>query len=164
MSDIAGLLKDNQGSSAAANTSNYMNAASEARGLLNAPDNFNRGMSYGDEAMSKAIRNKGSQKYSMGERRLANEMRKGGQDDYVKKLQITSQLANEEHQINVQKEIMRQKQEQARKAARGQVIGTVLGITGAVAGGMMTGGAGAGAGAMAGYQIGSGVGNMAGGM
>jgi hypothetical protein len=121
---------------------------------------MNQSLNYGDQALSSAIRNKYMGRYSQGERRLAQTMRSAGQDDYLKKLQVTADMASQEHQMNLQKEILRQKKAQAKKAARGQVLGTVLGITGAVAGGFVGGGAGA----MAGYQLGSGIGGAAGSM
>ncbi len=132
------------------------------RGLLEAKDNFNSGINYGDQAMSQAIKQKFGQKQQMGERRMAQEMRSAGQNDYLKKLQVVSQMADQEHQINVQKRILREKQEQAKKAARGAMVGQVLGIAGAV-GGAMIPGAGA-AGAVAGYQVGNAAGNAVGGM
>lgn len=161
MADSAtqGLVNDLRGDSAGATTQRYMQAGQEAsRGLLNAPDNFNSGLNYGDQAMTKAIQAKHSQKYSMGEQRLAQTMRSAGQDDYLKKLQVTADLAGQEHQQNLQKEILRQKQAQANKAARGAVVGQVLGITGAVVGGVVSGGAAAGAGYMAGNALGNAIG------
>lgn len=131
------------------------------RGLLNTPDTMNQSLNYGDQAMSSAIRGKYMGKYSQGERRLAQTMRSAGQEDYIKKLQVTAELAGQEHQMNLQKEILRQKRAQAKKAARGQVIGTVLGITGAVVGGVTTMNP---AGAAAGYQLGAGIGGAAGSM
>ena len=162
MADSAtqGLVNDLRGDSAGATSERYMAPGREAaRGLLSAPDNFNSGLSYGDQAMTKAIQSKHAQKYSLGERRLAQTMNSAGQDDYLKKLQVTADMAGQEHQMNLQKEILRQKEAQANKRARGAVVGQVLGITGAIVAGAYTGGAGA----AAGYAAGNAAGNMIGG-
>lgn len=163
-----GLVKDDMNLGADQRSANYMGGAQEAgRGLIGQDDNFSQGLGFGDQAMSAAIKSKYNAKYNLGENRLAHEMKKAGQDDQIKKLQVTSQLASEEHQMNLQKEILRRKKIQAKKAARGQIIGQVLGITGAVAGGVIgaaAGGAGAPMGAMAGYQAGTALGGAVGSM
>lgn len=143
---------------------NYMGATPSAVGLLNKTDNFSKGLGGGsDSAMQMAIRNKYAGEYHRKQERLNLDMLKNANTDHLRKLQTASDLAGQEHQLNMQKEIMRKKQAQAKQAMRAQLVGTVLGIVGGVAGGAMTGGAGTGAGIMAGQALGTGVGTAIGG-
>lgn len=160
--DTQALVQDVSRDSASGMGSRYMDAGRSAgRGLLSSgPDTFSQNLGGSDQAMGQAIRAKYMQKYSQGERKLAHEMNKAGQNDYLKKLAVTSDLANQEHQLNVQKEMLKQKQKAAKKAARGQIVGQVLGIAGAVVGGVAS--LGNPAAIYAGYQVGNAAGNAAG--
>jgi hypothetical protein len=136
----------------------YSLGASQARGLLtNAPDS-NSGLSYGNRAVSDAIKSRtmGGFNRSMNELNL-NTM-KAAQSDHLRNLQVATNAATQEVEQNKQKAVLRWKIDQANKAARGQIVGTTLGIVGGVAGAVFGGPAGA----MAGYAVGSGVGNAVG--
>lgn len=143
-------------------------AQNEAQGLINRPDNYSQGLSFGDQALSQAIRGKYIGQNAPQQERLKFESSKMARESHLNKLAMANQLAADEAQMNLQKEILRQKKKQAAKAARGQILGTVLGIGagvgGAVLGGAASGGLGAAAGGMAGYQLGAGVGQAVGGM
>jgi hypothetical protein len=140
--------------------SNYMGGTEAARGLLNSPDSYSGGLSYGDSAVRDAIRQKGVGSFNQSQNRLSIETLKRADQDHVKKLEVASQMANEEFQMNMQKEILRKKQAQAKQMARGAMVGSVLGIVGAV-GGASVPGAGVG-GAIAGNRLGEGFGTAIG--
>ncbi len=134
-------------------------AKAAGRGLLNAPSNFNNSMSYGDQATSAAIKSRYDQQYNRSEKAIDLQAIRGAQEDHVRNLQVASQAAGQEVELNKQKAILKWKKEQADKVARGQILGTTLGIVGGVVGAIYGGGA---PGATAGYGIGSGVGNAVG--
>lgn len=146
---------------------NY-SAQSEGQGLINRPDNYSQGLSFGDKALSQAIRGKYIQQNAPAQEQLKFDSNKMARESHLNKLAMANQLAADEAQMNLQKEILRQKKKQAQKAMRGQILGTVLGIgggiAGAVVGGAASGGIGAAAGGMAGYQLGQGAGQAIGGM
>lgn len=142
-------------------------AVSTARGLLNAPDNFNSGLSYGDHATSEAIKSRYQQKYMQGENQLRTDIMKNAQSDHLRNLQVATDAAGKEVELNKQKALLKWKIDQANKHARGAIVGQTLGIVGAVvgavAGGYATAGTGAVAGGAAGYQAGQGLGQAIGG-
>lgn len=160
MSEVSDFAESARNESSAGLQSNYMGGTEAARGLLNQPDTFSRGLGGSDSATQAAIRSKMSQGFARSQNHLSIDTLKNANQDHLKKLEVATQMAAEEQSMNLQKEILRKKQKQAQAAMRGQLIGTVLGIAGGV-GGAMIPGAGA-AGAMAGYQLGSGAGNAIG--
>lgn len=144
----------------------YMASAPQARGLLGENSNFNSGLAYGDKANTQAIRNRYMPDYNLQQKELNLETIKSAQTDHIRNLQVATQAASQEVEMNRQKALIKWKIDQANKQARGAVLGQVLGITGAVVGGVAagyaTGGVGAGAGITAGYAAGSGLGNAVG--
>lgn len=133
-------------------------ATTAGRGLLNSHDNFNNGLSYGDNATSAAIKSRYNQDYKQSENALKLDTMKKANADHIANLHVATQAAGQEVELNKQKAILKWKMEQAEKKARGQVVGNVLGIVGGVVGAVYGGPAGAGAG----YALGSGVGQAAG--
>ena len=129
-----------------------------AKGLLNADDNFNGGLSYGDKATSQAIKSRYAQGYHQSENKLKLDMIKGAQADHIHALGVASKAAGLEVEQNRQKMQLKWKIEQANKKARGAVVGEVLGITAGIVAGVYTGGAGAAAGYSAGKGVGQAVG------
>ncbi len=146
--------------------SSYGSGAGEARGLLNS-GNFNQGLSYGDSATSSAIKSRYMTSYGLGEKQLSLENIKNAQTDHLRNLNVATQAAGQEVEMNKQKALIKWQIEQQNKKARGAVLGTVLGITGAVVGGVVAGagslGVGAVGGAAAGYAAGNAAGNAIGG-
>ncbi len=133
-------------------------AISAGRGLLNAHDNFNSGLSFGDNATSAAIKSRYDQKYKQSENALKLDTMKNANADHIRNLHVATAAAGQEVELNKQKAILKWKIEQAEKKARGAVVGNVLGIVGGVVGAVYGGPAGAGAG----YALGQGVGTAAG--
>ena len=161
MDDInpTNFAQEARSESSAGRFNNYAGGNETARGLLNQPDNFTEGLGRGADPMQAAIRSKYNANYSRAQEHLNLNMLKNANADHLKKLEVATQLAGQEHEMNMQKELMRKKRAQASQMMRGQIIGSVLGIAGGV-GGAALGGA---PGAMAGYQIGSGTGQAMGG-
>lgn len=146
----------------------YGGGTENARGLLNQGGNsFNSGLSYGDKAMSSAIRGKYMGDFNRNAHKVNLNNLRNADEDHIRKLSVASELANQEVEMNRQKEILKHKMKQAKKQQRGALIGSVLGIVGGVAGGvagsMAAPGVGTGAGAMAGSALGSGLGQAIGG-
>lgn len=142
----------------------YMSSAPQAKGLLK-DDNFNSGLSYGDSAMSKAIKQRYQPDFDRSQRQLKLDAVQGAQSDHIRNLNVATQAAGQEVEMNKQRALLKWKIEQANKQARGAVLGQVLGITGAVVGavaGAFTGGAASVPLAAAGYAAGSGLGNAVG--
>lgn len=138
----------------------YDSGASEARGLLTSGGNsFNSGLGYSDKATSDAIRARYMPQANLKAQELSLENLKNAQSDHLRNLQVATQAAGEEVQLNKQKALLKWQVEQQNKKARGAVLGTTLGIVGGVVGAVYGGGA---PGAMAGYSAGSGVGNAIG--
>lgn len=146
--------------SAAGRAANYSGGTDVARGLLNRPDHFSQSLGGGDPAMSAAIRSKYAGNFERSANRLNFDNVKNANADHLKKLEVATQMANEEHQMNFQKEMMRKKAAQAKAAMRGQLVGSVLGIVGGAAGAGMGGGP---AGMAGGQALGQGVGTAIGG-
>lgn len=129
-------------------------AMAAGRGLLNAPNNMNSSLSYGDQATTAAIRGRTQQNYTQNENGLKLDVMKGAQADHIRNLQSATAMAGQEVEQNRQKALLKWKIDQANKKARGAIVGTTLGIVGGVVGAYF-GGPG---GAAAGYAAGSGVG------
>lgn len=144
----------------------YSSGMGEARGLLNQPSGTNNSLAYGDRAVSDAIRSRSNQGYYQSERKLSVDVLKNAGQDKLRSLQVASQAAGEEVQLNRQKDLLRWQTEQANKRARGAVLGNILGIAGAIGGGIagsvLMPGAGTAAGAAMGASAGMGVGSAAG--
>lgn len=136
----------------------YTSGNQEARGLLNDPGQLNKSLGFNDQAMGDAIRSKYMQGYGHKESQLNNKMFQQADADHIRQLAGASELANQEVEMNRQKEILRWKVQQSKKAQRGAILGNVLGIAGA-AGGAYAGGP---QGMMAGMQGGQAAGNMIG--
>lgn len=137
-----------------------------AQGLLNRPDNYNKGLNYGDAATSAAIKQKYMGQYNIQNNALSLETTRNATADQIHNLSATTQAAGQEVEQNRQKALLKWNVEQQNKRARGAILGNVLGIVGAVGGGVagaFAGGVGAPAGAAAGYALGQGAGNMIGG-
>ncbi len=128
----------------------------DSRGLLNQPDNFNQGLSYGNDAMSSAIRSKYSRPFEVQQSGLENKMKLDARNVHFKKLETAHQLANEEANMNFQKELIKYEQKKQKRAQRGALIGQVLGLVGGVVGGVYGGPAGSAVGGTAGQSVGSG--------
>ncbi len=133
-------------------------AQTAGRGLLNSHDNFNNGLSYGDAATTAAIKGRYEQKYKQSENALSLDTMTKANADHIRNLQVATNAAGQEVEMNKQKAILKWKIQQAEKKARGAVVGNVLGIVGGVVGAVYGGPAGAGAG----YALGQGVGTAAG--
>lgn len=145
----------------------YNSGSQEARGLLTRPDGYNSGLAYGDNATTAAIKSRYMQGYNRQEKELSTENMLNANKDNIKKLQIATDMAGQEVELNKQKELLKWKIKQANKAHRGAVLGNVLGIVGAVAGGAVAAagsfGIGTVGGAAAGYAGGQALGNSIGG-
>lgn len=138
---------------------NYGSGNSTARGLLNgANPSFDQNLDFGNQAQTQAIQGRYSQPYYRGEAQLSTNIVAAADADHLHNLQVATDAAGQEVELNRQKALMAWKIDQANKRARGQILGTTLGIVGGVVGGIY-GGAG---GATAGYAAGSGVGQAAG--
>lgn len=159
MNDVSSFVDEARNENQSDLAQKYGSAIQEGQGLINRPDNYNQGLSFGNQALSQAIRNK-YQGQNLQPQAMALESRRMATESHLNKLNMASQLAADEANMNLQKEILRQKKKQAQRAARGQVLGAVLGIGGAIAGGAVTGGNAAGI--MAGASAGQGVGQAMG--
>lgn len=137
---------------------NSYEAGGVGRGLLNAPSNFNSGLSFSNNAETDAIKARYMPQYQRREDQLRLDNLKGAQMDHLRNLQVATRAAAQEVEQNKQKAILKDKIEKMQRAQRGQVLGSVLGIVGGVVGGIYGGPAGA----AAGYSGGQAVGNAAG--
>lgn len=127
----------------------------DSAGLLNQSDNMNSGLSYGDQALSSAIRNKYSTPFRMQQQGLDNRIKLDARNAHFEKMLTAHQLASQEAQLNFQKELIKYKQKMAKRQQRQQLVGQTLGLVGAIAGGAMGGPAGAGGGMAAGGAAGT---------
>lgn len=149
---------------------NYSSGNAAARGLLNAPVQTNSNLAYGDQAMSRAIQSKYMNQFNRDQNQLNTSIMKNASADHIRNLQVATQSASQEVEMNKQKQLLAFKIREANRRARGSIIGNTLGIVGTVAGavvgGMYSGGlgttAGAAAGGAAGNALGSGIGRMIG--
>jgi hypothetical protein len=156
MRETQGLI--NQGLNSTADQSyQSISQGTEQSGLLNQPDN-SEGL--GMAPMSEAIRSKYSKPFHMQQQRQQQKMKLDARNEHFAKVEMAHQLANEEANLNFQKELIKYKQKQAKRAQRMAVINSVLQLGGMVAG-TVAGGPGAGtmaggaAGTMAGQQLAS---------
>ncbi len=157
--NIAANVNEQIGHTNADLAGKYGSGVTGARGLLNAPENFNSQLGYGDKATSAAIKSRYSMPYMREEHQLQLDNMRNASTDHLRSLQVASTAAGQEVEDNRQKAILRWKVDQANKKARGAVVGSVLGIVGGVVGGVYGGPTGA----MAGYAAGQGLGNAVGG-
>ena len=154
-----------QAGSGAQNYAKYNSGAPQVAGLMNQPDNYSQKLGGADNAQLNAIKSKYDQKFGQDQSRLNLTLMKQANEDHLRKVQIANQMANQEMEINRQKEMLRQQRKAAKRQARGAMIGNVLGIVGAVGGGL-AGGLGTGGtpmGAIAGASVGNSLGQAAGG-
>lgn len=128
------------------------------RGLLAAPDTFDRTSNFGNGAERDAIRNRYMPQFDRQEKQLNLDNIKGASMDRLRNLQVATEAAGQEVQMNKQKAVLKDKIEKAQRAARGAVLGHVLGIVGGVVAGVYTGGAGAAGGFAAGEAAGQAIG------
>lgn len=156
-SEISGYGNEARQGSIDKNYSNYSQGLSQGRGLMDNVGNFSERLGSATPEAS-AIRAKYDQDFGKEQKRISLGMMRQAQEDNIKKLQAANQMADQEMEINRQKELLKWQRKQAKKAARGQLVGNVLGIVGAV-GGAVVGGA---PGAMVGYSVGQGAGNYGG--
>lgn len=140
---------------------NYMGGTEAARGLLNRQDNFGDTLGGGpDGALKAAIRSKYAGNFERAQDRLNFDMLKNAKSDHLKKLEVATQMAEQEHAMNFEKEMQRKKMAQAKQAMRAQLVGSVLGIVGGVSGAAISGSP---TGMLAGQALGQGVGTAVGG-
>lgn len=159
--EIRDLTQGEAGQTSQGRASEFMAPAKQAgRGLLNQDDTFNKGLSYGDSATIDAIRSKYKADYNRAEKKISHDTLLKADESRLRSLQVTSDLAGKEVEMNRQKEILKWKQKQAKRQAKAALVGSVLGLTGAAAGAAIGGPAGA----MVGMSAGTAAGNMAGGM
>ncbi len=165
--EVTGLVNSGISQTNSQIAQGYNSGASQARGLLNAPDHMNSQLAYGTDAQSAAIKQRTNAAYGRQEQKLSLDTMMKADSDHVRNLQAASQAANEEVQTNMQKDLLKNKINQANRRARGAVVGNVLGIVGAVGGAVLAGwgtaGTGAAAGGAAGYAAGEAAGNAIGG-
>lgn len=157
MRETEGLIRQGMESTPEQEYSRISQGVDDSRGLLTQQDNTNQGLAYGDEALSSAIRGKMSKGYNVARSGLENKMKLDARNEHQAKLMTAHQMANEEANLNFQKEMIKYKQKKMKQAQRQQLIGQVLGLTGAVVGGVYGGPAGAAAGGAAGNMVGGGM-------
>ncbi len=158
---ISANIASRAGQTNAQVANSYAAPAQEAsRGLLNSHDNFNNGLSYGDQATSAAIKSRYLPQQNQAANQLKIDTMKNADADHIRNLQTATAAAGQEVELNKQKALLKWKIDQADKKARGAILGTTLGIVGGVVAGVYTGGTGA----AAGYAAGQGIGQAAGGM
>lgn len=161
MIETEGLIKKGMDSTADKEYQN-ISQGTDTSGLLNGGSGFNDGLNFGNDAMTQAIRQKYSKPFQVQQQGLQNKMKLDARNEHFTKIHTAHQLANEEANLNFQKEMIKYKQKMQKKAMRGQIISTVLSLGGAVAGGVVGGPVGAmagyGGGAMAGQAIGEKIG------
>lgn len=156
---ISAVGSDARNETAKSLAGQYSGGVENARGLLSQGGNeLNSGLNYGDQAMSLAIRQKYMGEFNRNVHKVNLNNLRAADEDHIRKLSVASELANQEVEMNRQKEILKHKMKEAKKAQRGAMVGQVLGIVGGVVAGAYSGGAAAGAG----YAVGSGIGNAAG--
>lgn len=158
MRETEGLIKQGMTSTPEQEYGQLSQGVGESRGLLNqdANNSFNSGMAYGDQALSSAIRSKYSKPFNVQSSGLDNKMKLDARNAHFEKVKTAHHLANEEANMNFQKELIKYKQKQQKRAQRGQLAGQVLGLVGGVVGGIYGGPAGGAAGGAAGQSVGSG--------
>lgn len=159
MKETEGLIKAGMESTPEQAYGSISQGTRDSAGLLSGPETFNQGLSFGDQALSSAIRSKYSKPYNLKMQGLENKMRLDARNAHQAKLETAHQLASQEAELNFQKEMIKYKKKMARRQQRQQLVGSVLGIVGGVAGGIMGGPAGAMGGAGAGQAGGQALAN-----
>lgn len=160
MKETEGLIKSGLNSTPEQEVANF-SQGTDTSGLLNQDSGMNQNLSFGDQALSSAIKGKYSRPFQVQQQGLQNSIKLDARNAHFEKMLTAHHLANEEANLNFQKEMIKYKQKQAKKAQRGAVIGQVLGLTGAIVGTVYGGGpAGGMAGGAAGQQIGQGAGEQ----
>jgi len=132
-----------------------LSQGTDTSGLLNQSDNMNQNLSFGDQALSTAIRGKYSKPFQVQQQGMQNKMKLDARNEHFEKVRVAHELASQEAQTNFQKELIKYKQKQQKRAQRQQLVGSVLGIVGGVAGGIMGGPAGAKGGMAGGQAVGN---------
>lgn len=128
------------------------------RGLLSSRNNFDQDTGFGHSAEMDAIRGRYMPQFDRQEKQLKLDNLKAAGMDRIRNLQVATEAAGQEVQMNKQKTILKDKIEKAQRAARGAVLGHVLGIVGGVVAGYFTAGTGAAAGFAAGEAAGQAIG------
>lgn len=158
MKETEGLIKSGLNSTPDQEYGNF-SQGTDTSGLLNQDSGMNQSLSYGDQALSSAIKGKYSRPFQVQQQGLQNKMKIDARNAHFEKVLTAHHLANEEANLNFQKELIKYKQKKQKQAQRGAVIGQVLGLTGAIVGGIYGGPAGAAAGGAAGSAGGQSAGN-----
>lgn len=158
--DIKGLVSEAGNTSAGQIRDKYMSAAEGAKGLLRPDEQIEKRIGMSQNPMSEAIKRKVNMGFQNSQSRLRQKTGLDARVDHLKKLEVASNLASEEHELNMEKVRIKREMARAKKAARGQVLGSVLGTVAGVAATVYTGGNVA-AGAAA-YQAGQGLGQSMG--
>lgn len=158
MRENEGLIQAGLNSTPEQEVANY-SQGTDTSGLLNQDSGMNQSLSFGDQALSSAIKGKYSKPFQVQQQGLQNKIKLDARNAHFEKMLTAHHLANEEANLNFQKEMIKYKQKQAKKAQRGAVIGQVLGLTGAIVGGIYGGPVGSAAGGAAGNEAGQRLGN-----
>ena len=153
MKETEGLINQGMNSTSDKEFANISQGTNDSRGLLTQPDNFSSGLA--SDPMSEAIRGKYSRNYNIHQSGLQNKMKVDARNSHFEKVRVAHELANEEAQINFQKEMTKYKQKMAKRQQRQALIGQTLGLVGGVVGGIYGGPAGAAGGSTAGQAAGS---------
>ena len=157
MRETEGLIKSGLDSTAEKEYQN-LSQGTDYSGLINKQDNTNQSLSFGDQAMSSAIRAKYSRPFQTQQQGMQNKMQLDARNVHFEKMRVAHQMANEEANLNFQKELIKYKQKKMKQAQRSQLIGSVLGLVGGVVGGIYGGPGGAVAGQQGGSMVGTQVG------
>lgn len=137
---------------------NSYDSGGAGRGLLRDNGGFNDTLQFSNSAERDAISRRYMPQFERQSQRLKLDNLKGAQMDHLRNLQVATQAASEEVQLNRQKAILKDKIEKQQRAARGAVLGHVLGIVGGVVAGVYTAGTGTAAGFAAGEAAGNAIG------
>lgn len=157
--EIKDLVNEAGRESAGSVRDKYMGYTQGAKGLLRPDDTAEKRMAM--NPMNDAIKRKVNQGFGNSQARLKQQIGMDAQVDHLKKLEIASNLASEEHQLNLEKIRIKKEMARAKRAARGQLLGSVLGTVAGVAGTVFSGGNIAVG--MAAYKAGEGAGQYVGG-
>ncbi len=149
MKETEGLIKQGMESTPEKEYAS-LSQGTDYSGLLNQPDTFNQGLSYGDQGMSDAIKQKYSRPFNVQQQGMQNKMKLDARNEHFAKIKMAHDLAGQEANTNFQKEMVKYKQKQAKQQQRTAIIGSVLGLVGSVVGGIYGGPGGASAGGAAG--------------
>lgn len=155
MRETEGLIKQGFESTPDQAYGQLSQGVGDSKGLLTQDDNFNQGLSYGDQALTSAIRSKFSKPHNIQMSGMENKMKLDARNAHFAKIQTAHQLANEEANLNFQKELIKYKQKKQKQAQRSALIGQTLGLVGGVVGGIYGGPAGAAGGMAGGQMVGS---------